>query len=64
MRKLRSFFVGAAGVLMPTLAHAQSQDSDVNTRLTLFVIIYILGFCVTILLLFIIARKGNDHDQK
>ena len=64
MRKVLSFLIGAAGVLLPTLVHAQTNDPEVHTRLTLFVIIYALGFCVTILLLFIIARKGNDHEQK
>jgi DMSO reductase anchor subunit len=64
MRIVRIFLIGAAGLFLPTIAQAQTQDMGVHSRLALFVLIYVLGFCVTILLLFIIAHKGKDHEQK
>ncbi|MFA5030308.1 MAG: hypothetical protein WC495_01840 [Patescibacteria group bacterium] len=64
MRTVRTFLIGAAGLFLPAIAQAETEDTSIHMHLLFFVLIYVLGFFVTILLLFIIAHKGNDHEQK
>ncbi|PIS41880.1 MAG: hypothetical protein COT25_00715 [Candidatus Kerfeldbacteria bacterium CG08_land_8_20_14_0_20_42_7] len=64
MRRLGSILSVTIAGILPLCTHAQEVGPSVKMRLTLFIVIYVIGFIVSILLLFIIAHKGKDHEQQ
>lgn len=49
-------------IFVPLRTHAASL-SNTNTRVILFFLVYGLGFLLTILLLFVIARRSKSEED-
>lgn len=64
MRRFGSILLVLLAGIFPFFAHAQEVSLTVKSRLTLFILMYVVGFIVSILLLFIIAHKGKEHEKK